>query len=601
MPESSTRDASPPRHRRCTSAPGSYLRRGSPRLMKRWQLDKDSMGSKGKESLNNERNSLNQEILMLEKRLHDQFYLRWALENALGYRSTSLPDKDVSPLPKAATELIKEIAVLEVEVLHLERYVLSLYRMAFDRCSNNFSSADMNQCSTLPLTCHEKSVHQDNEVIERQDDFHVPSSTMSVPNYSHSSTNSCHSIGSPRQIDSMIQQNKVSLSRSVSDHDKWNSPSRQDYEHLDGCHSRPRSLAKNMKNSSRTTSLADHLGTSIADHVTETPNRLSEDILRCMSAIYCKLANPHLPQAGLTSSPTSSLSSGSTFSPQDQHDNWSPRCNAEAATNPYRTSELGENNGPYSAMVVVPWIHVDSDRLSYAAQILQKFRSLVQRLEKVDPRKMKHEEKLAFWINIHNALVMHAYLAYGIPTNHSKREPLIVKAAYNVGGQSINACLIQTSILGCIRQTSASWLQTLLSPGSKSRSGNDQHAYAIEHPEPLLHFALSLGGHSDPAVRIYTPKRISKELETAKEEYIQSNIFMRKETRIILPKIIDYYARDAALNLSGLMNVIHDCLSGAQRKALQKCTDGKPPKNVVQFLPYNSVFHYIIHRELAKL
>lgn len=28
-------------------------------------------------------------------------------------------------------------------------------------------------------------------------------------------------------------------------------------------------------------------------------------------------------------------------------------------------------------------------------------------MEEVDPRKMKHEEKLAFWINVHNVLVMH--------------------------------------------------------------------------------------------------------------------------------------------------------------------------------------------------
>ncbi|THF95587.1 hypothetical protein TEA_003718 [Camellia sinensis var. sinensis] len=33
--------------------------------------------------------------------------------------------------------------------------------------------------------------------------------------------------------------------------------------------------------------------------------------------------------------------------------------------------------------------------------------SLVKSLEKIDPRKMKREEKLAFWINIRNALVMH--------------------------------------------------------------------------------------------------------------------------------------------------------------------------------------------------
>lgn len=37
-------------------------------------------------------------------------------------------------------------------------------------------------------------------------------------------------------------------------------------------------------------------------------------------------------------------------------------------------------------------------------------RSLVSRLEEVDPKKMKHEEKLAFWINVHNVLVMHVII-----------------------------------------------------------------------------------------------------------------------------------------------------------------------------------------------
>lgn len=31
----------------------------------------------------------------------------------------------------------------------------------------------------------------------------------------------------------------------------------------------------------------------------------------------------------------------------------------------------------------------------------------MSKLKEVDPRKMRHDEKLAFWINVHNALVMH--------------------------------------------------------------------------------------------------------------------------------------------------------------------------------------------------
>ena len=34
-------------------------------------------------------------------------------------------------------------------------------------------------------------------------------------------------------------------------------------------------------------------------------------------------------------------------------------------------------------------------------------RALIKRLEKIDPTKMVREEQLCFWINIHNALVMH--------------------------------------------------------------------------------------------------------------------------------------------------------------------------------------------------
>ncbi|CDY55083.1 BnaA02g34730D [Brassica napus] len=38
------------------------------------------------------------------------------------------------------------------------------------------------------------------------------------------------------------------------------------------------------------------------------------------------------------------------------------------------------------------------------ADLLHYFKTLISRLEEVDPSKLKHEEKLAFWINVHNAL-----------------------------------------------------------------------------------------------------------------------------------------------------------------------------------------------------
>lgn len=43
----------------------------------------------------------------------------------------------------------------------------------------------------------------------------------------------------------------------------------------------------------------------------------------------------------------------------------------------------------------------------YLCSLFFNLRSLIKRLEKIDPTKMAHEEQLCFWINIHNALVMH--------------------------------------------------------------------------------------------------------------------------------------------------------------------------------------------------
>lgn len=51
-----------------------------------------------------------------------------------------------------ATELIKEIAVLEVEVMHLEQYLLSLYRKAFDGQVSSVSPPTKDERINSPLT-----------------------------------------------------------------------------------------------------------------------------------------------------------------------------------------------------------------------------------------------------------------------------------------------------------------------------------------------------------------------------------------------------------------------------------------------------------------
>lgn len=123
--------------------------------------------------------------------------------------------------------------------------------------------------------------------------------------------------------------------------------------------------------------MADYLGTNVADHIPETPNNLSEEMVRCMAGVLCKLADPPLAHHRPSSSPSSSLSSASVVSPQYLGDMWSPNCRRDPATldsrliNPFHVEGLKEFSGPYSAMVEVPSISRDRRRLREAEDLLQ--------------------------------------------------------------------------------------------------------------------------------------------------------------------------------------------------------------------------------------
>ncbi|KAJ4715014.1 Ternary complex factor MIP1, leucine-zipper [Melia azedarach] len=544
---------------------------------------------------------LKQEILQLEKRLQDQFEVRRALEKALGYNTSSHGDTNNMAMPKPATELIKEIAVLELEVVYLEQYLLSLYRKAFDQQISIVSpSKDERLKSPLstPLgRCMEVS---EPDIMSKSEISAMKSGFLSVDNPIKESSG----IGGEEKIlDSGVHRCHSSLSQRSAFPARSSPPADSLGRAVRACHSQPLSMMEYAQNAPNIISLAEHLGTRISDHVPDTPNKLSEDMIKCMSAIYCKLADPPLMHNGL-SSPNSSLSSMSAFSPRDQCDMWSPGFKNHSSfdvrlDNPFHVDGLQEFSGPYSTMVEIPWIYRDSQKLGDVEHLLKNFRSLISRLEAVDPRKLKHEEKLAFWINIHNALVMHAFLAYGIPQNNLKRLFLLLKAAYNVGGHIVSADTIQNSILGCRMSRPGQWIRLLFSSRGKFKSGDERQAYAIQHSESLLHFALCSGSHSDPAVRVYTPKRVFQELETAKEEYIRATFGVHKDQKILLPKVVESYAKDSGLCAAGIMEMLQQSLPESLTKNIRKCHLSKSRKSI-EWIPHNFTFRYLISKELVR-
>lgn len=532
-------------------------------------------------------NSPEQEISQLRKRLKHQLRVRRSLERELGHKSSCHDNVSDVSMPKPTTELIKEISALELEVSHLEKYLLTLYRKAFDQQVSTSSTPMSDEKLKSPMTIPRTRCLQFSKSDIMQ--------SREVTKDSLSNLLNVEADNDEKQVDSVIERCHSSISQCSVLATK--APQAETLgKALRACYSQPLSMMEYAQNtSSKVTSLADHLGTHISDHSPETPNKISEDMIKYILFIYYKFADPPTSNLRL-SPPNSSFSSMSVLSPKDKSDLWSLLSPKDSSFDvrldkALHVEELKEYNGPC--------IYRDDHKLGDFEDMLMNFRSLIGRLEQVNPRKMTHEQKLAFWINIHNALVLHVFLAYGIPQNNLKRLVLLMKAAYNIGGHLVSADMIQSSILGCRMSRSVQWLRVLVTSKSNFKSEYERQAYSINHPQPLLHFALCSGSHSDPVVRVYTPKRVLQELEMAKDEYIRATFGIKGDKKHLLPKILESFSKETGLCPNRFTEMIQQCFPESVRKSLKNFQPTKSGKSITEISNRFS-FRYLMSKEVVK-
>ncbi|KAL0559646.1 hypothetical protein IC582_000009 [Cucumis melo] len=529
--------------------------------------------------------SLKQEILQLEEQLQSQFATRHALEKAINFQPLSLYSATEDAIPEAEMELIKQIAVLELEVVYLEKYLLSLYRRTFNQQVSSFSTMDDRLESYI----------EPNNVIEGEHSCIHSDNIVSPETLFDNQSKGRNVVEEPEKLSHLHRSNSSLSQRSLGSSRNY-SLSKYMAKAVDSYHSFPLSMLEQSRiDVPSYTSLGEHLGACLSIRVDESPNWLSEEMIKSISAIYRELAEPPLMNHN-NPSPFSPLSSMYELSSQDfgSMRNYEKSLNSHYE-NPFHTEEF---IAPYDTMLKVQWISRERKKDSDINHMLQGFRSLIFRLKEVKLKMMKHDEKLAFWINVHNTLVMHAYLQYGIPKHCLKRISLILKAAYNIGGHIISVDKIQSSILGCRLPRSGQWLHLFLSSKTKFKVNDVQKSFPINHPEPRLYFALCCGNLSDPAVRLYTAKRVNEQLEVAKDEYILSNLRVHKGQRILLPKIVESFAKDSGLCLEDLENTVECLRSNRRINDIQQRQRKKFWKSI-GWIPHNFTFSFLLPNELS--
>uniref|UniRef100_A0A3Q3IP55 Uncharacterized protein n=1 Tax=Monopterus albus TaxID=43700 RepID=A0A3Q3IP55_MONAL len=128
----------------------------------------------------------------------------------------------------------------------------------------------------------------------------------------------------------------------------------------------------------------------------------------------------------------------------------------------------------------------------------QRYCELAIQLQRVELLSLSREEKLAFFINIYNALVIHGYLRLGAPTNVWQRYRFFNYVSYLIGGEVFTLQDIENGVLRGNRRGVAQ----LRKPFSKT---DPRLQVALPDAEPLIHFALNCGAKGCPPIKTYTP------------------------------------------------------------------------------------------------
>uniref|UniRef100_H2ZAF3 DEP domain-containing protein n=1 Tax=Ciona savignyi TaxID=51511 RepID=H2ZAF3_CIOSA len=164
----------------------------------------------------------------------------------------------------------------------------------------------------------------------------------------------------------------------------------------------------------------------------------------------------------------------------------------------------------------------------------------VAQLQRAQIDELSRQEKLAFYINIYNALVIHANIKFGFPESAWKRFKFFNDASYIIGGHEFNLQEIENGILRSNRKG----VGMLSKPFSKS---DPRIQFILESNEPLIHFALVCGAKSCPPIKTYSPENIEAQLKLAAASFIDGDDGCRVDKPqglIGLSRIFKWYKED---------------------------------------------------------
>lgn len=174
------------------------------------------------------------------------------------------------------------------------------------------------------------------------------------------------------------------------------------------------------------------------------------------------------------------------------------------------------------------------------SSLFQEYVKCSRHLQRSDPGNLKNRnERLAFWINLFNVMVIHGVITLGIRNSVREVTRFFRRICYNVGGMEFSADDIEHGILRANQRY----------PGSLWHPFGDKdprYKLIIEPLDPRIHFALVCASSSCPPIEIYSADSLDHDLEISAKTFLNSGGVQidRKEKTVWLPQVFNWYGGD---------------------------------------------------------
>jgi hypothetical protein len=177
-------------------------------------------------------------------------------------------------------------------------------------------------------------------------------------------------------------------------------------------------------------------------------------------------------------------------------------------------------------------------------------------------------EKIAFFINIYNVLAIDGVVVVGIKKSVMEVPSFFGTIAYRIGGHVLTLDDIENGVLRCNGPHPAT-RRPLFAPDDR------RLALCPSRVDPRIHSALVCASTSCPPFAFYDAERLDAQLDLATEGYVEGDIRVRDDARVVdIPITFHYYASDWG-DAAAIYAFLIGHATGVLRDALVRARDAQ--------------------------